>query len=281
MNLSKSDLVNLRNRAFGNDITEAKVAICELYRLHKHFYLNMVGTSFNFYRGRVVIDGVTKWETISEMVYRHPNDTNVNRLNLKHDPVMYASMSIWAIINEIPDRVRCGDRIQIISFNIIPGNKLHCCYIGELSSVFYTGVSHFGDKCGEFVGKYINERMMDNSRREEILSQMYVDKVIADILSDPMAADCGYVKSSYLGNLIFHDKNQYDAVFYPSVKGNRAMNVAFRPDAVDRKLSVVGCCVIRVDEFDDFGFHNFTILQSAKGHYSSCVFDWDDCASQS
>jgi hypothetical protein len=79
-----------------------------------------------------------------------------------------------------------------------------------------------------------------------------------------------------LAKLIFEKHPGFDAIVYPSVMLEGAMNLAIKPESADRLLEIFGISVMRIRKKYDYGIFDFELLRNAKGYEKNCDIRWDD-----
>lgn len=117
------------------------------------------------------------------------------------------------------------------------------CFVPELAAVF--------------------QRALSRWPREAGLSVVFLDSLLASILSDEKAVEGGYLHSRTLARLLFAQYPGVDAIMYPSIARSKAFNLAILPAAADKILQPLGTSVILIRGAYDFGLFDFAVVRDA------------------
>lgn len=104
---------------------------------------------------------------------------------------------------------------------------------------------------------------------------MFTDAFLSSILRDRDASKTNYIHSRTLAKLIFEKNPEIDAIIYPSIALESAMNLAIKPESADRLLGIFGTSVMLIKEKYDYGIFDFEVLRNAKGYEKNGDIRWD------
>jgi hypothetical protein len=196
-----------------------------------------------------------------------PHLSKNGRLNEAGHPVLYTSISQFAVLEEIG--ARAGDFVQVVAYWFDPRARLRSCIVGEVTQVSRWGRALLSEELGRELNRIMNEMNFDVGR-----SFVFTDSLLASILRDPHASDADYVRSRILARLLFGKVDALDSIIYPSVAHEGAMNVAIAPRAAQAKLKVASTFVVYVKKKYDFGIYDYEIVRRAAGHQADGAIDW-------
>jgi len=208
------------------------------------------------------------FKNIKELYYPPRELTKAGRLNEHGAPMLYLSMNLPTTLEEIDASER--DYVHIIGFKIVGESKLLCGILGEITHVHRSGRA----LTSEDLGNHLN-RILDEIDYEAGKSFVFTDAFLSSILRDRNASKRNYVHSRTLAKLIFEKHPGFDAILYPSVALEGAMNLAIRPDSVDRLLEISGTSIIRIRKKYDYGIFDFELLRNAKSYEKNGDIIWD------
>jgi hypothetical protein len=193
--------------------------------------------------------------------------TRNGRLNEAGEPILYASISQFAVLEEIG--ARAGEFVQIAGYRIKEGDGLKSCLVGEVTQVSRWGRALLSETVGIELSRILNRMSFDVGR-----SFVFTDSLLASLLRDPNASAVDYVRSRILAELLFGKVTGLEAIIYPSVAHEGAMNIAITPSAVQKQLSIESTCVLRIKKRYDFGIYDFEVVRKANGHRSDGTVEW-------
>jgi hypothetical protein len=225
-----------------------------------------LGYAWPFWRGRICASS-HGFKNINELSYPPRELTKAGRLNEPRAPLLYLSMNNLATLEEI--NASKGNYVHSIAYKIIAENKLRCGIIGEITHVARSGRALISEE----LGNHLN-RILNNTEYEAGKSFVFTDAFLSSILRDRNASKTNYIHSRTLAKLIFEKHPGFDAIVYPSVALESAMNLAIKPESADRLLEIFGTSVIRVRKKYDYGIFDFELLGNAKGHDKNGDIRW-------
>jgi hypothetical protein len=207
------------------------------------------------------------FKNIKELYYPPREMTKAGRLNEPNAPLLYLSMHNLTTFEEI--NASNGNYVHMIGYKLIGNNKLRCGILGEITHVARSGRA----LTSEELGNQLN-RILNSSDYEAGKSFVFTDAFLSSILRDRDASKTCYVHSRTLAKLIFEKHPELDAIVYPSVALESAMNLAIKPDSADRLLEILVTSVIRIRKKYEYGIFDFEILRNAKGYEGNGDIRW-------
>jgi RES domain len=204
---------------------------------------------------------------INRVGHPPPHLARSGRLNEAGYPVLYASISQFAVLEEIG--VNAGDFVQFVGYAFKPDACLRACIVGEITQVSRWGRSLLSEEVGHELNRIMLGMTFDVGR-----SFVFTDALLTWILRDPLAAIADYVRSRILARLLLGKAKGLDSIVYPSVAHEGAMNFAIQPQAAQAKLSIGATFVLHVKKKFDYGIYDFEVVRQAKGHHGDGTIDW-------
>jgi hypothetical protein len=216
----------------------------------------------------VLCDSERGHSSVHRVTEPPPRLTRNNRLNEKGRPVLYASGSQFAVLEEIG--AKAGDFVHVVALPFQPDAKLKCCVVGEITQVNRWGRALLSEEVGSELNRILRGMNFDVGR-----SFVFTDSLLASLLRDPRAAESEYLRSRILARLLFAKIQNLEAIIYPSVAHEGAMNFAIQPSAARSKLHIGASFVTRIRRRYDFGIYDFEIVRKAKGHQPNGEIVWE------
>jgi hypothetical protein len=215
-----------------------------------------IGRGNIFWRARKIDH---RWyEHIDELDYPDPEKVKkAGRLNGPGESCFYISALLDTALLEVDAAV--DQEVQVAGFRILSEAPLRIAVIGEYSNVQKNGYMHF-------VGVDPNQtvaRMMNEIPKSDALSQLYIDRFLASVLSDKNAHLNDYLYSRALAKEI-HSRADTKAVAFPSVKDSGGFNIGVDPDTSDECFHNVACVIARIKSAHRFGLLDVELLASAE-----------------
>lgn len=207
------------------------------------------------------------YANLREISYPPPEETRAGRLNNKGQPALYTSLHNFTAITEVGAEE--GDYLHIIGFQIRRGAKLRCAIIGEIFNTHRSGQA----KLSEALGNRLN-RILNNSDFRAARSWVFLDAFFSMLLADKTAANSDYIHSRIVADLINEKLPDIDAIYYPSVLQENGVNLAIKPDAVNRLLQVSGTSVIKINRKYDYGIYDFSMVRNLTIRVSDGAIYW-------
>lgn len=236
--LSDSDPTSIRNK------------LVELFGFYEIINFPL-GYDWPIWRVRKCNDG-EGYGNLREIFYPPPEQTRAGRLNNAGQPVLYTSLHNFTALAEVAAEE--GDYLHIIGFQIKPPEKLKCAIIGEIFNTHRSGRAKLCETLGDGINK-----ILINSDIRACRSWVFLDAFFSMLLADKTAASSDYIHSRIVADLINEKMPHIDAIYYMSVALENGVNLAIKPDAVNRLLHVSGTSVIKINRKYDFGIYDFSI----------------------
>lgn len=196
-----------------------------------------------------------------------PPIASANRLNDSGNPVLYLSLNQFSTFAEV--RAKPGGHIHIAAYVIKSSQKIRCAVVGEVYNVYRSARATTCD----MLTTEIN-RLLSNSGYREARSLVYMDAFVADLLSNPNAAQEGYEASRSVARRIFWQNPDVDAIWYPGIALQNGVNFAVKPESADRILEMKFAHVVRVDRVFEYGIYDFTVVRQSGGIEADGTFKW-------
>jgi hypothetical protein len=220
-----------------------------------------------FWRGRIC-SSPHGYASIGDVIYPPPAETRVGRLNDNSDPVFYAATRCSTVLTEI--KPADGDHVHLIGVRIKPDVSVHLMAIGELFHVYKTGFSRIaGSGPGGVVSRQLNYMGFELGTRI-----LYVDALLADILTDPDAVMINYARTRGLRTSVFNKIDAAEGFFYPSIRDYIGTNLVVKRESFDAKFHITSSRVVRVGKRRRLGFYDITSVRHACGIEDNGAFRW-------
>lgn len=207
------------------------------------------------------------FSNINRVGYPPPSYAKAGRLNETGSPVLYVSINQFSVLEEIGAKE--GDFVHVVAYKFNKGCRLRCGLVGEVTQVHRWGTALSSDSLGKELNRIMNEMSFDVGR-----SYVFTDSFLSSIFRDKFASNAEYVKSRILAKLLFDKLSGLEAIIYPSVAHEGAMNFAIKPDSADRKLSIGATFVVHVKRKYDYGIYDFEIIRRAEGQGVDGTIVW-------
>lgn len=117
-------------------------------------------------------------------------------------------------------------------------------------------------------------RLLSNSDYQVARSWVYMDAFVADLLSDPNAAQYGYETSRSVARRIFRQNPDVDAIWYPGIALRNGVNFAIKSESENRILEMQFAYVVRVDRVFEYGIYDFAVVRQSGGLEPGGAFKW-------
>lgn len=258
-NLSRSILCS----TIASEIEEGLRIVLEYYGI-----INFnLGNTLPFWRGRICpsSDG---FKNIKELSYPPRELTKAGRLNEPSSPLLYLSLNNLTTLVEI--NASNGNYVHSIAYKTIGKNKLKCGIFGEITHAARSGRALISEELGTHLNRILNKIEYEAGK-----SFVFTDAFLSSILRDGNASKTNYIHSRTLAKLIFEKNPGFDAIVYPSIVLEGAMNLAIKPESADRLLEIFGISVIHVGKKYDYGIFDFELLRNANGYEKNGDIRWD------
>lgn len=207
-------------------------------------------------------------QSIHRVTQPPPRLTRDGRLNESGHPVLYTSISQFAVLEEIG--ARAGEFVHVVAYPFKPESRLKCCVVGEITQVNRWGRALLSEEIGREINRILNGMNFDVGR-----SFVFTDSLMASILRDPLASDHDYLRSRILARLLFAKIQDSEAIIYPSVAHEGAMNFAIQPAAAQAKLFIGSTFVTHIRKKYDYGIYDYEVVRKAKGHQPNGDIVWE------
>lgn len=176
-----------------------------------------------------------------ELIYPPKKYVKVRgRLNDIGESMLYVSRDQVTPFYEV--KAKIGERYAMIAYEVVQGENIQATVIGLKNS--------YSDEMK------LNEQGKINGR---IIDQFFYTEFTKDV---GKGTEHLYRVSNMLSK-IFFDTPNCDAYEYPSVAFNRNVNLAIKPQAVDKKLKIISVENIEIIEMNESGI-KFNRISTAK-----------------
>jgi RES domain len=220
-----------------------------------------------FFRA-VRCDSNQGFQNASRVSYPPPSLAKANRMNEAGHPVLYTSVNQYTPLEEID--AMPGDFVQVAVYKLVNGSTLKAGIVGELTQVQRSGRALSSERLGKELQRILTKISLEAGK-----SYVFTDSVLSSILRDPDASASGYVHSRVLSRLLFEKlKAPIEAIMYPSIAHEGAMNLAIKPGAADTKLTLTSTFVLRIKERYDYGLYDLEVVRRARGQHRDGFIDW-------
>ena len=208
------------------------------------------------------------YRNVNELSYPPKSLTPVGRLNEKGSPIFYASFHKHTALEEIGARE--GDYVHLSGYKVGSERKLRGGIVGEIVNVHRSGRSSISDELAKGLNGILHKMPHKSG-----MSYVFMDAFVSSILRDKKAKENNYIHSRVLSKLLLNSlEGRLDAIFYPSIALEGAMNVAIKPESVRSTVKMIGNSVIKILKKNDYGIYDFEIVKNANGFYSNGEIKW-------
>lgn len=207
-------------------------------------------------------------KNINELSYPPSNLTPVGRLNEEGCPIFYASFHKHTAFEEIGAKE--GDYMHLSGYEVGSEQKLRGGIVGEIVNVHRSGRSSVSDE----LGKGLNG-ILHKMPHKAGMSYVFMDAFVSGILRDKKAKENNYIHSRILSKLLLNSVKGLDAIFYPSVALESAMNVAIKTESVGSTVKMIGNSVVRILKRYDYDIYDFEMVKNANGFYPDGEIRWE------
>ena len=215
----------------------------------------------------VLCDSNTGHANIKRVGHPPPELSKNGRLNEAGHPLLYASVNQFTVLEEIG--AKTGDHVHMIAYGFKPDEKLRVGIVGEITQVHRWGRSLSSESLSQELNRILNGLEFEAGK-----SLVFTDALLTSILRDRNASDSDYLRSRILARLLFAKLEGIEAMIYPSVAHEGAMNLAITPHAADSKLQIGTTFVVHVGQKYDYGLYDFKVVRRAKGQHGDGTIDW-------
>lgn len=217
-----------------------------------------------FHRGRKCHDG-KRWNNVSDLSYPPKvADVGIGRVNLKGQPVLYATDSSAAVFCEC--RVERDDVIQVLIFRPKPETKTLAMAVGGLNKFFRSAQPVFSGQDFSLVKKFFSHVYWhrNDQRIEELVSKLILfDAFIAEQFGQLAGSEAEYKFTATIAEKLL--RPPYDAIVYPSVAFTGATNIAMLPEAFDKNFFPIGSTLLRCKRPLGYGIWTTETLATSGG----------------
>ncbi len=207
------------------------------------------------------------FESFSKMHYPPANCVAAGRVNDPASPLLYSSFTQLTALREV--QVKSGDIVQVMAYKMDRGDPVRCFTLGEFANVHLRGRGNLPEEVSEKLNSILN-----GLKFEPGLSFVFLDAFFASVMNGKQEHVHGYVRSRVLARLMLQKYPCIEAVHYPSVAREGAMNIAIAPATADRALQFLGTSVLLVEKVFGYGLCRFRILKSATQLTEDGMFVW-------
>ena len=209
----------------------------------------------------------TGFDLFSEMHYPPIHLTGTGRANDEASPLLCVSFTQLTALREVC--VKVGDRVQVIAYKLQREKPIRSFTLGEFATVHLRGHGNLPGGAGDLLNTILHKLKFEPG-----LSFIFLDAFLAALMKGEDEQANGYVHSRVLARIIFERYPAIEAIHYPSVARNGAMNLAVRPNIADAGLSFLGTSVLSISNVFDYGLCRFSELKSATQLASGGRFMW-------
>ncbi|MFK0573665.1 RES domain-containing protein [Endozoicomonas sp.] len=209
------------------------------------------------------------YSNVKELSHPPKHLTNAGRLNNPSEPIFYASFHNYAALEEVGAKE--GDHVHLAGYKICDKRKIRGCIVGEILNIHRSGRASMSEVMENELNKILNK-----IPHKAGMSYVFMDAFLASILRDKDAPKNNYLHSRILGKLLLESVKGLDAIFYPSVALESAMNIAIKTNVVESALSMTGNSVVRINKKYDYGIYDFSIIRNAKGQFHDGTIVWGE-----
>lgn len=268
MRLPDIDLLQQRTRSVvtESDPIKARDKLLELLRIYEIFNFD-VTYEWPLWRARVASSELG-YSNIAELHYPPCEITNAGRLNAPGSPLLYTSLNKFSTFAEVGAAI--GDYVHLVGCTLNPNLRLKCAIVGEVFNIHRSGRATLSDHLTTELN-----RILVNSDYRAARSWVLLDAFFATLLADPAASQTQYLHSRTAAELIFEQRPNVDAIWYPGVALQNGVNLAIRPSAADKLLSSSVSFVLRIDRLYDYGIYDFTMLHHTDKFDSDGTILWN------
>lgn len=202
-------------------------------------------------------NGPDGYDNIERIYYPPVEKTIPGRLNEANDPLLYVSFNKFIVLTE--KQAEKDDHVHIIGYSMKDNQSIRILILGEF---FYSHKGGQGNLPGNF-NEWMNERL-ENMKHESRLSFIFMDAFLSSLLTDETASDNEYLYTRLLAKILFEKYSKIDAIYYPSVVSNGAMNLAIKPKIADKVLEAKETSVLLIDNIFEHGLFRFREVKNSK-----------------
>jgi hypothetical protein len=205
--------------------------------------------------------------SFQKMHYPPASCATAGRVNDPASPLLYSSFTQLTALREV--QVKSGDFVQVMAYKMDRADPVRCFTLGEFANVHLRGRGNLSEAVGENLNTILRKMKFESG-----LSFVFLDALLANIMSGKQAHVNEYIHSRTLARLILKKYPNIEAIHYPSVAREGAMNIAISPATADRALQFLGTSVLLIEKVFDYGLCRFRILKSATQLTEDGTFVW-------
>lgn len=230
-----------------------KIILVKFNLIYKYF------SGHDLYRIRKLNSDGKKLLTKSDLLYPSADKVKyMGRLNNPHESLLYTGLSPYCLIEEV--KVNVDEHYTLIKYKVKEGETLRVMSIGLYEEDHNRNL---GD----------NPYFSDLRKKLTRKAQTNFD-IINDFLNSEFTKDVG-IGTEFLyrtSNLISKHfcESEIDGFVYPSIGAKKGYNVALMPDAVDKKIDIVGLQIHKLVSFRQDGT---TVTGTLGGVWSDEIID--------
>lgn len=214
-----------------------------------------------------ICDSPSGFTNLSELSQPPKNLTKAGRLNEPNSPIFYASFSQFTAFEEVGAKE--GDYVHLSGYQI-KENGIRGCIVGEILKVHRSGTTYQPSGPAAELNKILNSMDFDAA-----LSYVYMDALLSSILRDIKASETNYLHSRELGKRLLVSATDLDAIFYPSVALEDALNIALKISSIPKTIDMMGNSVVRVNKKHKHGLCEFQVIKNSSGYRENGDIVWD------
>lgn len=218
------------------------------------------------YRARIC-DSPDGFKNVKDLSYPPKDLTKAGRLNEPMEPIFYAAFIVHTTLEEV--EAKEGDYVHVANYKIDDSRGINGCIVGEILRVHRSGRTLLPGKLGDKLNGILNSMPQYDG-----MKYVFMDAFLADMLSNENASKNDYLHTRKLGKLLMNSVEDIDAMVYPSVTLQSAVNIAIKTEAVSRVLKLASNCVLKINKRYDYGIFDYVITKHSCMQKSDGTIIW-------
>lgn len=209
---------------------------------------------------------------ISDIGIPPAHKVTAGRLNEPRKPALYVSKTIATIFDEV--NVASGCYVQVAAYKPKGTDGPRVAIIGDIKNVFRWGSSKHLPLLTEYFKKTIRE--LASIHESALLSYIFTDSFLSDLLTDEAAKEAGYIHTQSLAELLYQKHPNLDGICYEGVSSDGGWNLAIRPTSAERLLEIETVWLFKINHYYGYGLYDHTLIKSAKNISKDGTIIWDN-----
>jgi hypothetical protein len=216
-----------------------------------------------FYRVRKC-DSADGWPSLVDCLNPPLGSPNYGRASMPREPILYGSLNLWTALDEIDASE--GDFVQVVGFNVVPGEKMVAGHIGDLTKCKNSGSTTLGNSpIAMFVREIARLTPIGFHRGA------YVDGLLSELFSAQTSKHYDYRITAMFAKSIF-DSGQ--GLIYPSVRTRHAMNLALHRQLFDANFQILFSQVLQIRHYFGYSTYDLGSKRYSTAFSENGVIDW-------